>query len=162
MPQRIRSKVKFKGDLQPQNLNITNVAPLATASRAKMYNGKIVIDMTKCSYGNASRGVTIGGIPAPIRIIGGNYYPKAPMVGKGLFVFAGQKLGVGSLGTFVRSSISAPGYASAILSGSVGVFRFMAGGQANAVITTGSQICLAGALSTGAGLVVLDYEPYEL
>ena len=159
MPQRIRSKIKFKGDLQPQTLTITTAsASLGNATRAKMYNGKIVIDVAGTSFTSASRGVTIGGIPFPIRIIDGRYFAKVP-IAKYLRLYKGQYAGVGSIGEFVRQSITGLDIVSNILSTHPGTLRYAKGGQANAIIT-GSQICFAAALNDGTGLMVLDYEPY--
>lgn len=151
---RITSIKEFKGRNQPQELTITTVsATLGNATRAVMYNGKIVIDMTKASR------FTIGGITHPIRIIDGSFLARTANSDKtALTVYKGATL-TGSAGYFTRPSASAAGISRQCLTTTPN--RFTPVSLTNCIIT-GSQITIGATKDEGAGIITLDYEPYEL
>jgi len=152
MNKRITSIKEFKGRNQPQELTITTVsATLGNATRAVMYNGKIVIDMKKASR------FTIGGITHPIRIIDGSFLARTSNGNTALTVYKGATL-TGSAGYFTRPSAS-KGISRQCLTTTPN--RFTPLSLTNCIIT-GSQITIGAKASTGAGIITLDYEPYEL
>lgn len=152
MNKRITSIKEFKGRNQPQELTITTVsATLGNATRAVMYNGKIVIDMKKASR------FTIGGITHPIRIIDGSFLARISNGDTALTVYKGATL-TGSAGYFTRPSAS-KGISSQCLTTTPN--RFTPVSLTNCIIT-GSQITIGAKKATGAGIIILDYEPYEL
>lgn len=152
MNKRITSIKEFKGRNQPQELTITTVsATLGNATRAVMYNGKIVIDMTKASR------FTIGGITHPIRIIDGSFLARATNGNTSLTVYKGATL-TGSAGYFTSPS-SSTGISRKCLTTTPN--RFTPLSLTNCIIT-GSQITIGAKKDEGAGIITLDYEPYEL
>lgn len=152
MNKRITSIKEFKGRNQPQELTITTVsATLGNATRAVMYNGKIVIDMTKASR------FTIGGITHPIRIIDGSFLARTSNGDTSLTVYKGATL-TGSAGYFTSPDAST-GISRKCLTTTPN--RFTPVSLTNCIIT-GSQISIGAKAPTGAGIITLDYEPYEL
>ena len=153
MNKRITSIKEFKGRNQPQELTITTVsATLGNATRAVMYNGKIVIDMK-----TANR-FTIGGITHPIRIIDGSFLARTSNGDTALTVYKGATL-TDSAGYFTRPSASFKGISRQCLTTTPN--RFTPLSLTNCIIT-GSQITIGAKKDEGAGIITLDYEPYEL
>jgi hypothetical protein len=144
-----KSLNKFQSDRRRILKIKTADTTLANASRASFENGKIVVDIVGCSYSNASRGVTIGGLPYPLRVIDATYLVKTS-VAAAVRVYNCSKIAASYLMLSIGSNVAA---------NVPGTIKYInASGGAN--IITGSQIGLAGKLNDGRGTLVLYCEPY--
>lgn len=162
MPQRIRSKVKFKGDLQPQALNIKNSNAKCKAVRASMYAGKIHVTLSGgCSIASG-KAVILGGVPFPIRMVDAHYFARVTTGASAIQIANTSVIGTAGIAAFRISGYKPASYTRG--------YPVSAGlvGRANAVsltntIVTGSQIGIGASFDAASvhGLLVIDYVPYE-